>query len=331
VAATDFIGLIESVYQAEIPQSDWLAAIAGGAHQLLDRGLGVAAYTYDLGGNGEPSITEVRFAGEFDPSWIVAFHHRMGRDAEVVDRPPIEWRTWFHIPCGTASQVRGLERLTAALPAFGGARDILSINGRDPRGFGVWLGVPLPRTMRLGEKRHQLLTRLAAHFAAAHRLRRALAGQPLSTSRAEAVLSPSGKTLHAEGEARLGPAREELRRAVLRIDRARSRDGRRDSDRATGLWRGMVDSRWSLVDSFENDGKHYVLAARNHVEIAPSPSLTEREQQVMAFAAMGHRNKEIAYELGLSASTVRVLMARAAKKLGARGRADAIERFRERA
>jgi len=36
---------------------------------------------------------------------------------------------------------------------------------------------------------------------------------------------------------------------------------------------------------------------------------------VLAFAAIDHTNKEIAYELGLSAATVRVLMARAMERL----------------
>ncbi|MCC6624897.1 MAG: response regulator transcription factor [Deltaproteobacteria bacterium] len=41
----------------------------------------------------------------------------------------------------------------------------------------------------------------------------------------------------------------------------------------------------------------------------------------------GTRNKEIAYELGLSLPTVRVLMHRSAMKLGVRRRDDAIMRF----
>jgi DNA-binding CsgD family transcriptional regulator len=43
---------------------------------------------------------------------------------------------------------------------------------------------------------------------------------------------------------------------------------------------------------------------------------------------MGHTNKVIAYELGLSASTVRVLLTRASRKLGVSGRQRLIERYR---
>jgi DNA-binding CsgD family transcriptional regulator len=51
-------------------------------------------------------------------------------------------------------------------------------------------------------------------------------------------------------------------------------------------------------------------------------ALTERERQVVLQATLGFTNKEIAYALGVSASTVRVLMARAAGRIGVRTRAE---------
>jgi DNA-binding CsgD family transcriptional regulator len=48
--------------------------------------------------------------------------------------------------------------------------------------------------------------------------------------------------------------------------------------------------------------------------------LSERERQVLAYAALGHPNKLIAYELGIANSTVSVLLARAQTKLGAASR-----------
>jgi DNA-binding CsgD family transcriptional regulator len=49
--------------------------------------------------------------------------------------------------------------------------------------------------------------------------------------------------------------------------------------------------------------------------------LTDRERQVVLQAALGFSNKQIAYALGISHSTVRVLVARAAARIGARSRA----------
>jgi DNA-binding CsgD family transcriptional regulator len=324
----DVVGVIEAAYQYETAEAEWLAKIAQHANDVLGRGLGVATYTYQPGPGGEPQIQQLGFAGEFDQRWIPNFQKRMGESVKLLDRPPIAWRTWFHIPCGTASQVRELDALTAGLVEFGGARDILSINGRDPRGFGVWLGVPLPRRTRLSEIQERLLKRLAAHFAAGQRIRQKLAGVDRPASNAEAVLSPSGELLHAEGQARTRAARDELRQAVIRVDRARSQSGRRDADQATEDWKALVEARWTLIDSFERDGKRFVLAERNEIEMSGPRSLTLRERQVLGCASLGQSNKEIAYALGLSPSTVRVLMARAAHKLGAGGRADAVKRFR---
>ena len=143
------------------------------------------------------------------------------------------------------------------------------------------------------------------------------------------MLRPGGELVHAEREAREKAAREELMRAVKMIDRARTRAGRKDLDAATRSWRGLVDARWTLVDCFEHGGERFVVAKRNDLELADPPPLSARERQVLAFAALDHSNKEIAYELGLSAATVRVLMARAARKLRANGRDDAIARYRE--
>jgi DNA-binding NarL/FixJ family response regulator len=54
--------------------------------------------------------------------------------------------------------------------------------------------------------------------------------------------------------------------------------------------------------------------------------LTDRERQVVLRALRGGANKEIAYDLGLAHSTVRVFMARAALKLGAANRQELLQK-----
>jgi DNA-binding CsgD family transcriptional regulator len=63
-------------------------------------------------------------------------------------------------------------------------------------------------------------------------------------------------------------------------------------------------------------------------EASGPESLSDREREVLALAAAQQTNKHIAYQLGLSDSTVRVLLTRACRKLGARSRPEAIERWR---
>ena len=74
---------------------------------------------------------------------------------------------------------------------------------------------------------------------------------------------------------------------------------------------------------------HFVAAEPSHgVERTGGglERLTEREREVVTRAARGCANKEIAYDLGLAHSTVRVLMARAAVKLGTRTRDQLVDR-----
>ena len=70
------------------------------------------------------------------------------------------------------------------------------------------------------------------------------------------------------------------------------------------------------------------MARRNDVADAGRAELSPRELQAVAFAALGHNNKLIAYEMGIAAETVRVLLHRAARKLDAHDRDELILRAR---
>jgi DNA-binding CsgD family transcriptional regulator len=324
----DLLDLVESAYDVDAPEPEWLRGIARAGMRLFGRGLGGFIYTYTREHHDpEPAIRTLQFSEGFDAEWFSRWRLRMGAGSEP-GAPP-QWGRWFDQACGTAQTTRGIDALLRTIDEFGGAVDMFALNGRDPEGFGIRFGAPLPRPMRLGSRQRELYTRVSAHFAAGYRLRRRLAGRRLAPDGAEAVLKPGGKLLHANGDARATPAREELVRATRRIDRARSRAGRKDAEAATRSWRALVDGRWTLVDYSERNGERFVLAKRNDLQFSEPPKLSAREQQILAFAALDHTNKEIAYELGLSAATVRVLMSRAARKLRAAGREDAIEIFRQ--
>jgi DNA-binding NarL/FixJ family response regulator len=214
------------------------------------------------------------------------------------------------------------------LPLFeiiGGARDTVALNALDASGRGLWIGAPLRTTRKLPRSQLEVLGRLAAHLTSAMRLRRQ---QRTAELKASAVLSPSGALLHAGAPETVVPARDELRRATLAFDAARTKKGGGDAEAATQRWRPLVASRWSLLDEFDSDGRRFVVAVENAPPTRPPRrDLSEREHQVLTQAHLGHADKVIAYELGLSHSTVRVLMHRAAVKLGASTRREALARF----
>ncbi len=136
-------------------------------------------------------------------------------------------------------------------------------------------------------------------------------------------------TLAPDGEANLAATSKEvrllLRNACQSVDRARSGD--RAVPAAIEWSTSLFGARWSLLDSFDRDGRRYVVAARNTF-CEPGRGLTQRESQIVGLVALGHSNKQISYELGLAWSTVRVLVQRAARKLGVRTRPELEQRAR---
>ena len=147
--------------------------------------------------------------------------------------------------------------------------------------------------------------RVSAHLAAAGRLR--------------ASIRP------VDGECR--SIRELMRDAVLRQEAARSR--KPDPDAAIEAWAALVSGRWTLVDRFERNGRRYVVAHRNELEVPDPRALTPRERVVSQLAALGKSNKLIAYELGLSNSTISTLLWTAMRKLGAETRPALIRLVRD--
>ena len=158
-----------------------------------------------------------------------------------------------------------------------------------------------------------------AHVCAGLRLRRSLKA---GADRTEAVLDAEGRVHDATGDARPGSAREALRDAVQRIERARSARGRSDPDAALASWQGLVDGRWSLVDRFESDGRRFVVALENEPEVPDPRGLSRRECQVAERVGLGLATKEIAYELGVSLSAVSMAAATAWRKLGLGSRTE---------
>jgi DNA-binding CsgD family transcriptional regulator len=124
--------------------------------------------------------------------------------------------------------------------------------------------------------------------------------------------------LHAVGPACEPDAQGDLRQAAAARDQARRR--RNNGPAALERWQPLTGQRWTLVDSFMSSGTRYVVARENRPEVRGLATLTDRERQVVAYLAMGQSNKEAAYALGISDVTVRVLIRRAASKLGVRSR-----------
>ncbi|NUP10568.1 MAG: helix-turn-helix transcriptional regulator [Polyangiaceae bacterium] len=324
----DIIDIVEAAYDVERTESSWLENLVRAATPSLDHGLGVVGYVYD--------------ASDLDEVKVGSFHSDLRapvlssrEQVQALIRhsdPTYVQRTWRGLPCSTISETPDIEEQPGytAMRALG-LHDALVINGIDPTWHGCWLGAFLPEVTKLAPEVAARWARIAAHIASGFRVRRKLEQleqleQLNATNGAEAILSPGGKVIHAEEAAASKAARDSLREAAIAIDRARTK-GRRARADSVDEWKGLVAARWTIVDHFENDGRRYLCARRNDALPEKDTGLTDREFQVTAFLSLGHTTKLIAYELGISASTVRVLVGRASAKLGANTRAELVTAF----
>jgi DNA-binding CsgD family transcriptional regulator len=326
VPTYDPVTLIEAAYRIEVPVAEWLRELARCARRSLGAAnLGAYALTYDASDVARFTCESFTHDGIRGAALLRFMRHEM--PAAWRAEPAVVDAVFRHTPYGPSRRLPLAGAVDAARRHLSdlGAKDILGLNGVNVSGRGVHVGVLFsghaPASIPV-----DVLARLSSHLAASYRLRERLGAAP-AVERAEAILTPNGAVVHATAGAKLREARLALAGAAARVEALRQSAGRRDPERAVAQWKALVAARWSLVDHFDHDGKRYVLAERNDTESAPLAMLTGRERQVVALAAMGHANKMIGYELGISVSTAGVLLSRAARKLGVRSRAALIAAY----
>lgn len=332
----DLIAVVEAAYALEADHATWVRGVTTAAAPFLDRGKGVYAFIFDA---NDPARFEVETLFKLDdaevlPDLVVQWHRMLTPDL-------VKTMYWGSTPLAPISQRLGLGASLDDHPAMQrfcrsiGVVDQLTVRATDTSYRGVAICTPLGAFVRPTRSESQVWARIVAHVSAGLRLRRALVANDARRSGgldpiegAEAVLTPDGRCLHAEPAARTPSAREALREAVKRIDRARASLRRRDPPAALDTWRGLVDGRWSLIDTFDSDGRRFLVARGNSPEARDPRALSPHEQRIVGFAALGHSNKEIAYTLGLSISTVATHLAAARRKLGASSRVELIRAYR---
>lgn len=312
--------MVEAAYDLSVSDRDWLANLAKIVRPLLEGGHGMAAYTYDLKSKPEDLhanaqlfdmdaaiLPEVRKFAAANADLTTYIHaHNEGLNA-LVD---LGKRAGF-------GDLRDRPAI-ASFYKFAGIRDYAALQTVQPDGTGVVFCAGQAKERTYDARTRRLWLRVNAHIAAGRRLRSALGN-------AEAILTPSGKVEHAEGEGAEKSAQVALRDAVLRQEKARGKLRSRDPEGATQAWTAMVSGRWSLVDQFERAGRRYIVARRNEHALPDPRALTNRERAIVHLATLGRANKLIGYELGLAESTVGSHLSRAMAKLGVRSRVQLIQ------
>jgi DNA-binding CsgD family transcriptional regulator len=311
----DPIAIVECSYALQGSESEWIDQLLEAVAPAIDQGIGVYGFTYRW---RDGRLIFTAFASGH-PAWedtLRQMNDEASADylASVID---------VRKPCFCFSQQ--VARLPPQMREWHdsfyrqlGLADALMVHAADPDG-GIGILSPRALAQTVPARETARWQRITAHMATALRLRRRIEREAVEGD--EAVLSPSGSLLHATGVAKQADARERLRAAARAMDRARGPLRKNDPQEALELWRALCAGRWSLVDRFESDGRRFLIAHRNQPHLPDLRGLSQREASVAAFAQLGQTNKEIAYTLGISPSSVATHLSAALRKLGLPSRA----------
>jgi DNA-binding CsgD family transcriptional regulator len=314
----DYLDIIEAAYSVERSPSEWLQGITDAGLDVLDQGLGVFAAFYDAGdphdlrlesmvSSGASPATaqtlhEMSLVLRLDPSAVKTYYWGGWPVAQVTDLAP---------PSGLPPPLIELMQRVDMVDAF-------SVRTYDPSHRGMQVVVPQQHGRRLASRTRGKLGCIAAHLAAAVRLREI---GPIDFDRADAVFGGQGGIEHIAPEVRDDHRIPSLRAGVARLVLG-NKIRRESPEAAVELWRALVAGRWSIFRQLDTDGRRFIVARRNEVNVRNPRALTPDERRTALYAAWGHSLKLIAYEVGLAESTVSYHLKRALRKLGLRDRAE---------
>jgi DNA-binding CsgD family transcriptional regulator len=312
-AEPDALRVVEAGYHWVEDEREWLAGLAEAARPFAV-GAGVAAMSLDLADQVDVTDYASSSAAPELERRVRAFTEGFDLVTARLMYAPTEFvgNALYRLRRIARARKKSVDAL-----ARGNAVSAWALIGGDPRTKSVALVFPaagevdpdqaFPRTRMLGLA--------AAHLGAAVRLRRLATPPQIDGEGTDSILSPSGRVLHAVGEAQDKAKRESLVEAVVRRERARGKLRRSDPEEAAQLWNVLVSGRWSIIDFVDRDGKRMLLARKNPVHGPDVLALDEDERDVVWLATLGHSRKYIAYELGLATATVTKRLGSAMKKL----------------
>jgi DNA-binding CsgD family transcriptional regulator len=330
--------VLDAAYDTDLDDEGWLRRLAESAAPLLDEGCGVHAVLADLH-QPLPMHAPILVGGE--PEWQACWRAHWWDELMAVapadaHRAMLRFGAVSHTTelfAAVAAKIETFADLLGRMEERGyqhalarerKARaqqrlfypDSLNVVSLDASGVGVVLVANrrAPVTHPLPGATRRQLTRLAGHLAAATRLRRRVGRKATPTAGAEAIAASDGRILHVEGAAATSGGLTALREAAREVVRARQGQVADPTEH----WRALHAGRWTLVERFESDGRRILVARENRTAAMSLEGLTPRERQVLAELAMGQSNKEIAYRLGVTPSTVATHLQRVMEKVGAR-------------
>ncbi len=317
----DPVALLDAIYEPTDGVEAWLQRAAAALAEVLDEeGGGYGAYYMGVDG----VLRSMRWSegrmtrGEFERALAAAAQFAGRCDSESYVRSvqtALGLNEAFEM---TRRTVGGYDEMaSSAFPSWLVSAPYVA--APDGEGglltFGFHRATPFEPPPRL----ETAFRRIAIHLGAGYRLARQRAREAVSEF--DWMLDDRGKVVHSVID---DAARESLREAAVEIWKAKGSEHEADRLRALETWQGLFVGRWSLVDHFGDDGRHYVVAIENGPESPGMQQLTAPQRRVMFYASLGWSNAEIGYALGSSASTVATHLSRGLEACGIANRGQLV-------
>lgn len=319
-----FLSLIECAYRLDLNERDWFQAIADHAAVVAPASDGAMTYSFDAS-SPKDGVHVGHWAAASLPQSFVESTLMLNQNTTPEDAA-----RFYHqgIVCDTVSEVlrrdgTSIEQNDTYRRAVAGEGfpDSFGLTASNPSHTGLVINAPIDSVRKLGPGLKRAWQQTGVHLHAAYRLREALRRRAVKP---EAVVEPGRGLVHGGNGAGNESARRVLESAARAADAARTRGGPEEASEALELWRGLIDGRWTMIETFESDGRRLFVAYPNDPEFENPRALTPRERLVAHYAAQGDANKWIAYQLGITPVTVARHLAVALGKLGLSHRHDLI-------
>jgi DNA-binding CsgD family transcriptional regulator len=299
---------LEALYAWQRDDEDWLRESMNAISAVWEHSVWTCGIRYDAS-DADKFVVERLLFNDGCPEQIPALWVNEFRNFP----PSFASRTYRSLTIGFGRPVGPeLEPFYRALEKHG-TTDVFGVNGLDPSGVGCFVGMGAPPSADMSADTLLDFQRISSHLASAYRCRQRLrATQTRALDQAEAIALPDGTIVEARGPAQPRAVRKALTDEMRAIQSIRALKTREPAAR----WLPRVRGRWTVVEGDGDDRQRYLLACENLSAAPALAQLTERELQVVATLSLGRTIKETAYDLGISDSTVRVLLTRAYARLG---------------
>lgn len=315
------LAVLEEAYKLELPLDVWQEVVTARLAELFPGHEGRFGFAYTVDESGVLLATGQHSSpdGVDDLRIGQSIARLMAQDPRLVSM------MFNSIQCTTlSSRLAELNEpeLTQHF-AESGVIDTAAVCAGNATGGGFFFGAFLAERTDLGSAFTRRWMSVASHLAAIRRLHTKLEDRTVFDA-ADMIFDPLTGRVE---DGRVGSSvLTKLRAAARNLDFVRST--RATEDERLARWGALVAGKWSLVDAFDADDRRFIVALPNADEARLPMRLSPRQSQIVQLLIQGHSQTFIAYELGLSQSTVAYHIARVRQLYRVENDAMLVDRIR---